>query len=261
MLETQLLDSLPLWSVYVLTAFFLLLGLEAGFRLGKIKQKRWPDRAESEVGAMVGATLALLAFLLTFATSFAFEVFNERRLLIVQEANAIGSAYMQAGLLPEPLSEKSRLLFKEYVNLRLAAMDRTQTIQAIARSEAIQDELWSFVEPIAKGNPDPIIALYITSLDNVMDIHTQRLAAELGIRVPATILVGLYGIAFLTMLLVGVHFAYEERWNILALILVVLVLSAVFFLIVDLDRSHQVGLLKISQKALIDLQENLKSVP
>ncbi len=117
------------------------------------------------------------------------------------------------------------------------------------------------VEPIAKGNPDPVIALYITSLDNVMDIHTQRLAAELGIRVPATILAGLYGIAFLTMLLVGVHFAYEERWNILALILVVLVLSAVFFLIVDLDRSHQVGLLKISQKALIDLQESLKSVP
>ncbi len=92
MLTSQPLDILPIWSVYILTVFVLFLAVEAGFRLGKRVQKRWPDQADAGVGTVVGAALALLGFLLAFVTNIAIRNFNDRRQLVVSEANAISTA-------------------------------------------------------------------------------------------------------------------------------------------------------------------------
>lgn len=69
MLNSQPLDVLPIWSVYILTVVILFLAAEAGFRLGRLVQKRWPDKGEAGVGTVVGAALALLGFLLAFVAS------------------------------------------------------------------------------------------------------------------------------------------------------------------------------------------------
>ncbi len=66
MIDHQPLDSLPIWGVFSFTLVLLVISVEAGFRFGKEVQKRWPDHSESSVGAMVGAALALLGFLLAF---------------------------------------------------------------------------------------------------------------------------------------------------------------------------------------------------
>ena len=102
MLNSQPLDLLPIWSVYILTLLIFFLAAEAGFRLGKPVQKRWPDKSEAGVGAMVGAALAILGFLLAFVTSIAIGNFNQRRQLVVSEANAIGTTYLRAGFLADP---------------------------------------------------------------------------------------------------------------------------------------------------------------
>jgi hypothetical protein len=258
--DSQPLDFLPLWVIYLLTVLVLLLAAEAGFRLGKLVQKRWPDRSEAGVGTMVGAALALLGFLLAFVTTIVIGHFNDRRQLVISEANAIGTTYLRAGYLADPSGVDSRRLLREYVNQRLYALDPGRTEAAIARSEEIHGELWGFAEELARANPDPITALYIASLNEVIDIHTERLNAELGFRIPPTILLGLYLVAILTMVLVGLFDSYQEKHNMLALALVILILSVVFMVIVDLDRSN-VGLIQTPQQALIDLRNQLISAP
>ena len=260
MLEYQPLDSLPIFGVFILTIILLVIAIEAGFRLGKQVQKRWPDHSAEGVGVMVGASLALLGFFLAFTTGIAVNIFNQRIQLVISEANAIGTTYLRAGYLDEPYSSESRQLLREYVDVRLSALERPKLAAAIARSEDIHHELWSRAEIIAKANPTPTIALYIASLNEVIDLHTERLNMELKIRVPATIMGGLYLVAVFTMVLIGVQSCYSDKRNYLALIVLIIILSLVFVLIVDLDRSQQ-GTLTIPNKALIDLQRQIRAAP
>ena len=256
MIDHQPIDMLPIWSVYFLTVFVLYLAAESGFRIGKLVQKRWPDEAETGVGTMLGAALALLGFLLAFVTSIAIGNFNQRRHLVVLEANAIDTTYLRAGYLTEPYGTQSRELLREYVSLRLEALDPTATELAIARSEQLHTELWFLAEEITKENPDPTVALYLEFLNQVIDLHTERVDAELSFRVPPIIVLGLYAVAIMTMILTGIYDSYREKHNLIALIMVVLIVSVVFFVIVDMDRSN-LGLLQIPQKALMDLLRRL----
>jgi len=259
MLSSQPLDLLPYWAVFVVTILFLFLSAEAGFRLGKAIQNRWTGTSESSVSVMVGAALALLGFLLAFTSSFAMGVFNERRNLVISEANAIGTTYLRAGYLPEPVGEESRQLLRQYVDARLSALEPGQLEAAILRSEQIHKELWSRAEAVARENPGPTIAIYLSSLNEVIDLHTERIEAELHFRVPPDIVLGLYVVAMLTLILEGVNDSYKEKRNLVALILLVLILSVAFMLVVDMDRSQE-GFIRVSQSALINLQQGLNGM-
>jgi len=254
---TQPIDSLPLWVVYLLTVLAMLAAMEAGYRLIKTMQRRKPAKADAGVGAIAGATLALLAFLLAFVVSFAVSIFNERRVLVIKEANAIGTAYLRAGYLDEPYRTESQDLLREYVDLRLAELDPAKLEMAAARSEEIHNELWQRAEAIAREIPLATIALYVSSLNDVIDVHTERVSVGLGIRVPPAVLLGLYSVALFTMFLVGMQSGYAENRNLIALVVLILILSVVFLLIVDLDRARE-GLLQVPQQALFDLQRQLK---
>lgn len=256
LLERQFLDVIPLWAVSSLCVLLLLLASELGYRLSKVMQRYRPDRAEASVGALNAATLALLGFLLAFVTSSAVNNFSARRQAVVDEANAIGTTYLRAGYLPEPYSAESRQLLRDYLDQRLSAVDRASTAQAIVRSEEIQNELWVRAEALAKENATPTVALYLSSLNEVIDLHTDRINVALVSRLPWTLVYVLYGMALLALALLGMHAGYSERRNPFALLAFVLVLSAVFLLIVDLSRSQE-GLLNVSQQAMIDLQRQL----
>jgi hypothetical protein len=256
MMVNQPLDSLPLWVVFLLTVLVLLAALEAGYWLTKYLQGKKPAKSDGGVGAIAAATLALLAFLLAFEVSFGFSIFNERRLSVIKEANAIGTTYLRAGYLDEPYRTESRELLREYVDIRLAALERANLEMAGIRSEQIHNELWQRAEVVARQDPTPTIALYISALNEMIDVHTERVSVTLGIRIPPTILLGVYVVALLTMFLVGMQSGYNENCNFIALVLLVLILSVVLYVIVDLDRSLQ-GFLQVPQQALFDLQRQL----
>jgi hypothetical protein len=160
----QPLDSIPLWALYFLTVLAMLATMEAGYRLTRARQRKSPDKADAGVGAMSGASLALLAFLLAFVVGFGSNIATERRQLVMAEANAIGTTYLRAGYLDEPYKAESRDLLREYTDLRLAALDPAQLAAAITRSEEIHNELWASAEAIAVESPLPTISLYISSL-------------------------------------------------------------------------------------------------
>lgn len=257
---TTLLDRLPLLAVLIGTALLALLAMEIGFRLGRSWQRRTHVEKEGPVGALAGATLGLLAFLLAFVTSMAVQRFDHRRMLVVDEANAISGTFLNAGFLDQPARSQARVLLREYVDIRLnAAADLTQISQTQVRSEQIQTELWTQIEPIARANQTPMMALYVTALSNMMDIHVERADAIRSSHLPSSLWLGLYAIAMLTMGLVGVQVSYTERRNWTSLIILVMVFSLVLTLIVDLDRPTQ-GIMVISQQAMLDLQAQMKAV-
>lgn len=254
------LSDLPLASIYVVTVLLFLLALEAGFRIGQVVQARWPDGSQAGVGMVAGAALATLGFLLAFVTGIAMGNFNDRRQLVVDEANAIATTYLRAGYLPEPASEQSRELLREYVGLRLEALDRTRTAAAIASSESVHNELWVIAEDVVRAEPTATTAAYLNSLNEMIDIHTARLSAELGYRVPQVVIIGVFIVAILSLVLVGVYDSYRDRHNWIAMVVVAMILAMVFVLIVDLDRSN-VGLVQVPQQALIDLRDRLQGLP
>src|ERR1700745_4512227 len=95
------LDALPLWALFISILLVVLLSVEFGYRLGKYRRARHEQEKQAPLGTMVGATLGLLAFILAFTFGLAAARFDTRGQVLLDEANAIGTTYLTAGLIPE----------------------------------------------------------------------------------------------------------------------------------------------------------------
>jgi hypothetical protein len=252
------LDVFPLWLLFLLTLLMLLLSAEAGYRAGLAWRRRAPEDKEGPTGAMTSATLALLAFLLAFITGVAVNRYDNRRQLVVNEANSIGTTYLRAGYLDEPQRSEIRELLREYVNLRVSDVEDAE--EARLRSEAIHNELWSAAIVVAREDPTPVTSIFITSLNEMIDIHAERVVAIFNTRLPPPVELGIFLAAFVTVAMVGFNNAMQGSRSVIPLVALIVIFSAVMLLIVDLDRATE-GLLQVNQQALIDLQTQLNTAP
>ncbi len=260
-MTTQPLDFIPMWALYFLTVLAMLATMEIGYRLNSVLHRKSPDKTDVSLGGTVGASLALLAFLLAFVVGFGTNYISERRRLMMAEANAIGTTFLRAGYLDEPYRTEARDLLREYTDVRLlAAQEPAQAVAAIIRSEQIHNELWAGAEKIVTERDSPKTSLYLSSVNEVIDRHAERVAVGVDIRVPPSFLLGLNVVALFTVFLVGVHSGDGEKRNYLAMVVLVLILSVVFLLIVDLDRSQE-GLMQVSQRPMLNLQRQLNTSP
>jgi hypothetical protein len=247
-------DQSPLWVVYVVTVVLALLFAEIGFRLGLWLQRRDPEAGKMPVsGTVVGGMLGLMAFLLAFCIGIVINQHNGRKAMVVTEANAVGTAYLRAGFLDEADRDLTRDLLREYVEIRLAAATDESLLQStITRSEEIHNELWSIVEErVRQGQESEVMALFIESINEVIDVHSLRLAA-VDLRLPELLWLVLYAATMLSFLLVGVSNSADGKRDPLAILLFALAYVSVLMIIVDLDRAQQ-GILTVSQTALSDL--------
>jgi hypothetical protein len=250
------LDWLPLWAFFGTTVVLVLLAVEAGFWLGRWRQRRAEHERESPVGAMVAAILGLLGFLLAFTFGLAASRFDMRRELVLNEANAIGTTYLRAALVPEPYRNELRSLLREYVDVRLEGVQPGKTESALARSEELQNRLWAQAGAAAEKSPNPITALLIQSLNEVIDLHAKRVTMGARNRIPFTIWAALYLTAVLAMMAVGFHAGLASATRTVATLALAVTFSGILWLIADLDRPQE-GLLKVSQQAMVDLKTSL----
>jgi hypothetical protein len=256
------LDFIPLWGLFLVACAFSGIAVELGYRLGAWRHAHVAEEKESPVGAMVGAILGLLAFLLAFTFSMAASRFEEKRIVVLDEANAIGTTYLRARLLPEPhRTEVSRLL-REYVDVRLPDLSQGNHAQTIAqvtkRSEELHEQLWVQAVAVAEKKPTPITATFIQALNETIDLHAKRVMIGTRNRIPFSIWAGLFSLAMLGMAAMGYQSGLSATRRSPAMIAMVLAFSGVLFLIADLDRGHE-GLLTVSQQAMIDLQKSMKA--
>jgi hypothetical protein len=251
------LDLVALWLLFLLTIGFVLLAIEAGFRLGRRRSTVVEPEKESPVGAMVGASLGLLAFLLAFTFGFAASRFEARRTVLIDEANAIGTAYLRTATIPEPLRSESRRLWREYAEVRLRGATPTETDAAIRRSVELQGDLWQGAAALGERNPDSIVAgLYLQALNSVIDLHTKRVTESLRVRVPAVIWLALYAITGLAMAELGYQTGLSGRRRPLSIPALALSFAAVILLIADLDRPGA-GMVRVSQQAMVELLQSM----
>lgn len=255
---TGLLDPFPLWTILPLTVVLALLSVELGYRFARYRELHSQGEKESPLGGMVGATLGLLAFMLAFTFGLAGARFEDRRQTLLSEANAIGTTYLRAAMLPEPMRTGSQNLLREYVDIRLEAVQQPGKLaQGVARSEELHNQLWSLAVTATEKDRSPITALYVQSLNEVIDLHATRVMAGLRSRVPAVIWIVLYLLAFLSMVLMGYHSGLANSRRSIAALALILGFSSVLYLIADLDRPGQ-GTLRVSQQSMLDLRNSMK---
>ena len=252
-----LFDIVPLWLILPLTIAISLASVELGYRFARYRRQQAETEKEAPVGGMVGATLALLALMLAFTFSLAGSRFEDRRQVVLSESNAIGTAYLRAAMLPEPMRTESRNLLRDYADARLEAVEPGKLSHAIAKSEELHSRLWAQAVAATEKDRSPITAIYVQSLNEVIDLHATRMMAGLRSRVPAAIWVVLFLLSFLSMAMMGYHEALTNSRRSIVIVALILGFSTVLFLIVDLDRPRQ-GTLQVSQQAMIDLRKSMQ---
>jgi hypothetical protein len=256
MQSRDLLDFLPLWGLFLFTFLLVLLSIEGGFRLGRYRSSRADPEKEESVGTLVGATLGLLAFLMAFTFGMAASRYDTRRHVLLDEVNAIGTAYLRAELLAEPHRTEVRALLRQYVDARVESAYPGHLEQMVHRSEELQDRLWSHAVAAGRKAPNSIVVgLFIQALNEVIDLHTKRIQAGVRSRVPPSIWMVLYVITVLGMAEMGYHAGLTGARS-MTIPALALVFAAVMMLIADLDRPGE-GLIQVSQQAMIDLQKSM----
>ena len=127
-------DRLPIWAVLVASIGLVLLSIEIGVRLGK--RRLVLNKGKLEVsGALIGATMGLLAFMLAFTFNGAAGRHDARKALVTEEANAVEKTYLRAGFLAEPSRAEMRGLLRDYVDLRVkAAEGEVELTEALRRT-------------------------------------------------------------------------------------------------------------------------------
>jgi hypothetical protein len=110
--------------------------------------------------------------MLAFTCGMAESRYDAKRLLVIDEANAIRTTYLRAGFLPEPQRSKIRGLLREYVTVRAEGAKTGKVSAAIARSEELQDWIWAETAALAEKNPSPMAGLFIQSLNEAITLHT-----------------------------------------------------------------------------------------
>jgi hypothetical protein len=260
MLLHSLLDDLPIWGLFVITLVIGLLSFEGGCRVGRLWRRRSEQEQEIVVRGLVGGMLGLEAFMLAFTFGAAASHFDARRQALLEETNAVRTAYLRADLLPEPYRGEIQNLLREYVDVRLEGVRSGKIEQAIARSEELHSQLW--LQAVASRDKTPNLAFavqLIQSINEVISMHTRRVIAGFEFRIPNIVWIVLYAITALAMASIGYHSGLTGRNRPLVALALILSFSAVIILIVDLDRPLY-GILEVSQRAMVDLQRTMHAM-
>lgn len=253
----HMIDSLSIVGFFVAFIVVALITIEVGYRFGYWWQTRASDEKEGPTTMIVGSLLALMAFLLAITMAMASDRLDTRRQVVLAEANSLGTVYLRAGYLPEAASSDVRGLLRAYAALRIATDDPVELRVRMTRSVEIHGELWSITEDLARATPDSdVLALFIASLNEMIDLHETRVTAGLYARVPETVLILLLLSTLLTLAMVGYNAGLTLRRSPLAAVVLIVVLGAVITLVVDLDRPRD-GFLKVSQQPIIDFLQQV----
>jgi hypothetical protein len=244
-------DSIPLWSLYLITACLVLISIELGWQLGNYQKKRSKEKSSMPFGAALGATLGLLAFLLAFTFGMAGSRFDARKQIVLQEANAIGTVYLRTDFLPEQLRDLARTLLSQYTAVRAGGPASYMSPTGMAKTASIQNQLWSIAVSASTTSDTVSTGLFIQSLNDMIDLDTIRVTANRN-RIPDTIWLMLGLVTFFSMGAIGYEFGLTGSRNWAVTILLAIVFPTVIVLIADLDRPAR-GLIEVSQQPLLDL--------
>jgi hypothetical protein len=213
------------------------------------------EEGRDDFGVVLGATLTLLALIIGFSFSMAVNRYDQRKNYEEAEANAIGTEYVRADLLPTRDALRVRELLKKYVDQRVlfyttGSQQRLATINA--DTAELQNELWSAVLPGAAAQPTPPLALVVSGMNDVLNSQGYTQAAWWN-RIPIAAWALMVAIAVCCNLLIGYGAHRTDRRIFL---IVPVAVSIAFFLISDID-SPRGGTIRVAPQNLLSLSQSL----
>ncbi|SPF49442.1 conserved membrane hypothetical protein [Syntrophobacter sp. SbD1] len=244
--------------VFVLSFFGLSLSALIGAYFLKRRRKLEEDVRE-DFSVILAATLTLLGLVIGFSFSMAMNRYDQRKNLEAAEANAIGTEYVRADLLPASDAEKVRALLRNYLDQRVSfymARDEQQIQQINARTAQLQTELWSAVMAPAAAQQTPTVALAVSGMNDVLNSQGYTQAAWWN-RIPIAAWALMATIAVCCNLLVGYGTRNVKAEGLLLLILPFVVTIA-FFLIADID-SPRGGVIRVAPHNLASIVESVRA--
>lgn len=168
----NIIDQIPLCACFVISILLALVCVELGFRLGERQRDANMKDNHAPVGSMIASSIALLAFIMAFTFELAAARYNDRRVMVIDEANAIGTTYRRAEFLEASLRTTVKGLLREYVDLQIkSSSDIRDFIESQPRSALLHDRLWAIGVQVALLHENsPVHALLISSLNEVIDL-------------------------------------------------------------------------------------------
>jgi hypothetical protein len=238
---------------------FVMLWLATQLGAGVLRRWRKLEQdAREDFAVILAATLTLLGLIIGFSFSMATSRYDQRKNLEEAEANAIGTEYVRADLLPPVDAMKVRELLRNYLDQRVlfyTTRDEQQLRQVDARTAQLQAALWSAVVAPAAAQPNPLGALALAGMNDVLNSQGYTQAAWWN-RIPVAAWGLMATIALCSNLLLGYGVRSEKAGRILHLVLP-LVVSISFFLIADIDSPRR-GVILVNPQNLLSLVESLR---
>jgi putative Mn2+ efflux pump MntP len=252
--------NLLLMALIILICFFLVMTI--GYLIGKRhhKQEALTEKREKTAATLTGAMLALLGFMLAISLSMADSKFQERRKLILDEANAISTSMLRAKAIGGVHGTEIVRLLENYTRLRLeffaAGEDPTKLKKVYEQTQLLQKSIWDHVCAIAQAAPTPISSLLLSSLNEVFDLGTSR-RWVLEVRIPPYVIKLLLVFSLSAMGIMGYYFGICGVYHPALSGILFVALTFIILLIMDLDRPRS-GYIKPEQSPLTWLVEEQK---
>jgi hypothetical protein len=249
---------LDTWALSLILVALMFGATAAGLFAGRVMSQHSEVLREPS-GVLQGALVGFMGLVLAFGLSLAVGRYENRRADVVEEANGIGTTYLRAQTLAEPVRTESLDLLRSYTDTSIV-IARTvpgsdEEDRAIAESQRQQDELWSLAgQALGAAPEDSAPRLYVETLNDTFDAQTTRVYG-LTNRVPSAVLVLEIVLAAIALAVLALHMATMGRGVLAVLIaaaLVVLLLQVTF----DLDRPTR-GLITVPATPLIDVRASL----
>ena len=238
------------------------LGLTLSAWLGALygKRRRLSERDAEELhNLVVGATLTLLGLIIGFTFSMALNRYDMRKNYEEAEANAIGTEYLRADLLPAADAVKMRALLLNYIDQRIlfyTINDKQQLRQIDDQTTKLEEELWSAVRTPALAQPTAVAALAVEGMNDILNSQGYTQAAWLN-RIPVAAWALMVAIAICANALIGYDAKGAAGKNRFLCVLP-LVISIAFLLIADIDAPRS-GIIRVVPQNLVSLSQSLHS--
>jgi len=255
-MELGILDSYPLGVGAVILLAVLLSSLEIGYWLGKrTKIHQGANVISGSKDIALGPMFALLGLIMAFTYAFTVSRADQRKQVIVDEANTIGTAFLRTELTSEPGRSELRRLLLDYARTRVAntaiSKDTQAFKKAVARSMMVQAELWPATVRMVKnkgGSPGPLEISIVQAVNEVLDMQGQR-AKNATDRLPGVTLLMLVFIAAASLAVAGFNSGLSGSLNRWRMTILTSVLAMVMLIIIDFDLPMR-GFIEVSQMPL-----------
>jgi hypothetical protein len=251
-------------GIAVATFIGILLFLSIGRWIGARGIARFGAAGHPNVSSLEAAVFALMGLLIAFTFSGALTRFDQRRAQAVDEANAIGTAWLRIDLLPASAQPKLREAFRGYVDARIATYRKLPDLHAvqgeIARSHQLQSEIWAQAVAALRlpGVNTGTEVLVTGAINQMFDISTVRLVAT-QIHPPSVVYAMLIGLALAAALLAGYQSAAEKTRDWMHQVGFAAIVALTVYVILDIEFPRM-GLVRLDaiDQVLVSVREAMK---